>query len=427
MVYEVHLGGAIGDGLITPETFDEYLEMASAAVKTISAHREEGRYAHLTLPHETADLAEIEAVASTMRAQWTDLVVFGTGGSSLGGQALLGLTHPKLPGPKDRPRIYFLDNLDGELMAAALDRIDLRKCGFLTISKSGSTPETVAQMQAAMSRIIELGAEKYLDQHFVVLVGAGDNPLRTIATEMGLQVIEHAENLGGRFSVLANVGLIPAAVAGLDIRALRQGAKETLDAFLTTTEVRNNVPAAGAALSVAAAEVAGKNINVMFAYSERLRDFGRWFQQLWSESLGKNGKGSTPVFAAGPVDQHSQLQLYADGPKDKLFTFITYPTEGEGPLLEGALLQDKRVGYLRDHFIGDVVAAEAAATMATLRAQGHPVREFRLNGLNEQSLGALLMHFMLETEVAAHILGVDAYGQPGVEAGKLRTKEILLP
>jgi glucose-6-phosphate isomerase len=225
--------------------------------------------------------------------------------------------------------------------------------------------------------------------------------------------------------VLTNVGLLPAAVAGLDIAALRRGAGAALAPVLAGN-APGEVPAAvGAALSVALAATRGKPIAVLMAYADRLERFTRWYVQLWAESLGKAGKGTTPIAALGPVDQHSQLQLFIAGPRDKLFTVITVAAAGRGPRLDAGLAAAAGEPGFAGKTIGDLVAAQGRATAETLAKNGCPVRTFKLDRLDEASLGELLMHFMLETIIAAHLLGVDPFDQPAVEEGKVLAKRYL--
>jgi len=174
-----------------------------------------------------------------------------------------------------------------------------------------------------------------------------------------------------------------------------------------------------------AAAGAGKNITVLMAYADKLERFSRWYVQLWAESLGKDGKGTTPLGALGPVDQHSQLQLFIAGPRDKLFTVITVDTAGQGPRIDPALANRAGEADLGAKTIGDLVAAQGRATAETLARNGCPVRTIHLARLDETSLGALMMHFFLETIIAAHLIGVEAFDQPAVEEGKVLAKQYL--
>jgi glucose-6-phosphate isomerase len=248
------------------------------------------------------------------------------------------------------------------------------------------------------------------------------NGLRDLLTRFGVPMLDHDPGVGGRFSVLTNVGLLPAAVAGLDIAAIRAGAARAMAPILAKSAPAEVPSAVGAALSVALARSGGKTITVLMAYSDRLERFAKWFVQLWAESLGKDGKGTTPVGALGPVDQHSQLQLFIAGPRDKLFTVITVDTAGKGPHMAADLANLCGEPTLAGRTIGDLVAAQGRATAETLAKNGCPVRAIHVDGLDEAALGELLMHFMLETIIAAQLLGVDAFDQPAVEEGKVLAK-----
>jgi glucose-6-phosphate isomerase len=185
------------------------------------------------------------------------------------------------------------------------------------------------------------------------------------------------------------------------------------------------VPSAvGAALSIALA-ARGKNITVLMPYADKLAWLGKWYVQLWAESLGKDGKGTTPLAALGPVDQHSQLQLFIAGPRDKLFTIITVGTKGKGPRMPAELAKLCGEETLAGKTIGDLVAAQGRATAETLAKNGCPVRTFHIETVDESSLGELLMHYMLETMIAGHMLGVDAFDQPAVEEGKILAKRYI--
>jgi glucose-6-phosphate isomerase len=251
------------------------------------------------------------------------------------------------------------------------------------------------------------------------------NGLRDLLAAHQVAMLDHDANVGGRFSALTNVGLLPAAALGLDIAAIRKGAGAALAPVLAKKPAAEVPAALGAALAVSLAESKGKSISVLMAYSDRLERFTRWYVQLWAESLGKNGKGTTPVAALGPVDQHSQVQLYLGGPRDKLFTVISVASAGLGPRMDGELAKLAGESDFGGKTIGDLVAAEARATAETLAKNGCPVRSIALDRLDEASLGELLMHFMLETIIAAHLLGVDAFDQPAVEEGKVLAKKYL--
>jgi len=252
------------------------------------------------------------------------------------------------------------------------------------------------------------------------------NGLRDLLTAHKVSLLDHDPNVGGRFSVLTNVALLPAALLGLDVTAIRAGAAAALAPVLAGKPPTEVPACVGAALAVALAQTKGKSISVLMAYTDRLERFARWYVQLWAESLGKDGKGTTPVGALGPVDQHSQLQLFIAGPRDKLFTIITTGCAGRGPRMDEALAALAGEPGFAGKSIGDLIAAQGRATAETLAKKGCPVRTIAIDRLDEATLGELLMQFMLETIIAAHLLGVDPFDQPAVEEGKVLAKKYLV-
>jgi glucose-6-phosphate isomerase len=249
--------------------------------------------------------------------------------------------------------------------------------------------------------------------------------MRALAERHGLAVIDHDPDLSGRYSVLSNVGLLPAMAAGVDGAAVRAGARAVIDELMGAAEARRCPPALGAALNVALASERAVGTAVLMVYADSLASFALWFVQLWAESLGKGGNGTQPVRAVGTTDQHSQLQLYLDGPRDKLFTLVLVDRAGTGDLLRPELAGHPGLGYLAGKRLGDLMEAEQRATAEVLTRAGRPTRVIRLSRLDERSLGALLAHFMIETIIAADLLGVDAFDQPAVELGKVLTRRYL--
>jgi glucose-6-phosphate isomerase len=212
---------------------------------------------------------------------------------------------------------------------------------------------------------------------------------------------------------------------GLDVAALRAGAAEVLEPVLSGAGPQDCPPAIGAAVQVGLARHCGVSMSVLMPYTDRLRLFANWYVQLWAESLGKGGQGTTPIAAAGPVDQHSQMQLFLDGPRDKLLTIVTLEAADSGPRTDQAYAKDPLVGYLAGTSVGTLVDCEQRAAVETLIRNARPTRHIHLETLDETSMGALLMHFMLETIIAGHLLGVDPFDQPAVEESKVLTRDYL--
>lgn len=372
----------------------------------------------LDLPSRVADIPDIEKIAAEWRKKFTHIVVAGSGGSGLSGRALLRL---KLMSTK--PAFHFLENIDPHLMEDLLAHADLTKTGFLIISKSGTTVETLSQYHVLRERVEKTLGKKAVGENFIMITEPGDNPLRRSAADYGMRTFDHPSDIGGRFAILTVVGLLPAAIAGLDIKALRRGAQSVIAAMKSAPSPSGFAPALGAALQYAFIE---KHIpmTVMLPYSEKLAGFSSWYRQNWAESLGKNGKGSTPIRAVGSTDQHSQLQLYLDGPRDKFFHMIMLERAGTGPRIEVPVKAD--LAYLIGKHMGDVMAAQQKATFETLVQHHCPVRLFTLPALTEEHLGALLMHFMVEIILTAHLLDVNPFDQPAVEHSKKLAREYLL-
>jgi glucose-6-phosphate isomerase len=420
----------IGAGGVSAAALQSTIERANEALDWLRARHADGGLPLLRLPAKQDDLKAITEAGRRLADGASDVVFLGTGGSSLGGQTLAQLASVGVPGVGElraAPRVHFLDNLDAETFGATLAQLVLRTTRFVAISKSGGTAETLMQTIAALSAVKAAGLGARIGELFLGLTEPASadkkNGLRDLLAKHRVPLLDHDPGLGGRFAVLGNVGLLPAAVLGLDIAGLRAGAAASLAPVLANKPA-GQVPAAlGAALAVTLAED-GKRIAVIMPYADRLARFARWYAQLWAESLGKNGKGTTPIAALGPVDQHSQLQLFIDGPRDKLFTIVTVGDTG-GPRIDADLAALAGEPGLGGKTIGDLVAAQARATVETLAKHGCPVRGLHLQRLDEESLGALLMHCMLETIIAAHLLGVDAFDQPAVEEGKVLAKKYL--
>jgi glucose-6-phosphate isomerase len=416
----------------TPANFADVLSRTGAALDWLRARHADGKLPLLRLAERRDDIAAILGYAGVLRNGTTDVIFLGTGGSSLGGQTLAQLAGHAVPGVgafRDGPRMHFLDNLDAHSFERMLAALPLATTRFVAISKSGGTAETLMQTIAALSAAQAAGLTDRIPALFLGLTEPAKqgkrNGLRDLLTAHKISMLEHHTGIGGRFSVLSNVGLLPAALAGLDLAAIRRGAAQALAPVLAGRAAAEVPAALGAALSIGLAESKGKTISVLMAYADRLERFTRWYVQLWAESLGKDGKGTTPVGALGPVDQHSQLQLLNAGPRDKLVTVMTVGSAGQGPRIDAALAARAGEPGFGGKTIGDLVAAEGRATAETLAKNGCPVRTIHIERLDEQSLGALLMHFMLETIVGAHLLGVDAFDQPAVEEGKVLAKRYL--
>ena len=400
---------AVGPGGIDRAAFEELLPEAARALDRLRLAHTERSHPFLTLPERRDDLPALAALAGEWRRRYRRLVVLGTGGANLGGQALAAT------GPQ-RDRLLFLDNGDGDRLDRVLSAPDLDSTGFLVISKSGATAETLAQ---AMLVLDSAGSEAV-----TVVTQPGDSPARRLAARFGLPLLDHDPALGGRYSALSLVGLLPALFAGADGAAARADAHKILSEALEAPSPARSAPAVGAALAVAVMQARPAANMVLMPYGPDLHALGLWYRQLWAESLGKGGRGSTPILAPGPVDQHSQLQLFLDGPGGNLFTILEAP-DPTPRRVDAALAEEIGAGYLGGRTMGELIAAQARATAAMLADAGRPVRRLSVPAADARAVGGLMMHFMLETVVAAHLLGVDPFDQPAVEQGKVLVRRDL--
>jgi glucose-6-phosphate isomerase len=429
MLYRHDIAGCLADKVgargLDKKALDAMLARAVGIPARLKQQHDDNSLPLLRLPHRRDDLDALPPLADEFRRRFAHVLVLGIGGSSLGGQTVCALGDAGFGPRAGAPRLHFMENIDPQSFAALFASIDPAKTGILAISKSGGTAETLSQLVICLDWLRQSLGTAALGDRIIALTEPGDNPLRRLASAQGARLLEHDPGVGGRFTALSNVAALPGLIAGLDMAALREGAAEVLDAALAAANPRDSAPILGAAVSVALAEHRQVATTVLMPYVDRLAAFGLWFRQLWAESLGKDGKGTTPVRAVGAIDQHSQLQLYLAGPADKMFTLVTLEMAGQGELMPPDLAGDPALAYLAGRRMGDLIDAEQRATAATLIRNRRPTRLIQLARLDERSLGALLMHFMLETIAAAALMGVNAFDQPAVEEGKVLARQYL--
>jgi glucose-6-phosphate isomerase len=419
------LEAKVGAKGLPAAVLERELAQLDKALDKLRAWKTDGTLPILRLPERRDDLEALRPHAERF-AKFEHVVVMGMGGSSLGGKALVALKDQGFGPAKGRPKLWFMDNVDPATYAELLARLPLERTGFIPISKSGGTPETLVQLFAVLEGMEAKLGKAAFGTKVIAITEAADNPLRRLANRLGATVFEHDPKVGGRYSALSLVGLLPAMIAGVDCVALREGAASVLEPVLAANEAKGLAPAIGAALSVGLSRERGINMTVMMPYVDRLDTFAFWYRQIWAESLGKDGMGTTPIRAMGTVDQHSQVQLYLGGPSDKLFTLLIQDTAGKGTrLTPGVLGGDQALAYLTGHTMGDLLLAEADATAATFVKAGRPTRVIRIPTVDERVMGALMMHFTLETIFAAELWGIDAFDQPAVEDAKVLTRQYL--
>jgi glucose-6-phosphate isomerase len=418
--------GQIGSGGLDDSVLDELLGRLGPAIGRLKAAQAAGAMPFLSLPSARDDLETLAPIARHYQRRFDDVLVLGTGGSSLGSRALYEMADQEADHLRRAPKLHIVTNVDPFVWDRMIRQLDYRKTGIVVISKSGGTTETMMQFLSLLPVVLEQIDADELPRIVTLITEPGDNPLRRLGARFGLPVLDHDPKVGGRYSVLSVVGMLPTLIAGLDAVETREGAQAVLDqAFDAQSDPAGCPAAVGAAVSIGLQRHHGIAATVMLAYSDRLGSLARWYRQLWAESLGKAGQGTTPVYATGPVDQHSQLQLWLDGPPDKMFTVMGGPREGEGRGIDPSLADDGRLSYMHGRTMGDLMDASRRATAETLAAAGRPVRRIDLERIDERAMGALMMHFMLETVLAADLMGVDPFDQPAVEKGKVLIRRYL--
>ena len=389
-------------------------------LKKIS-NRKQGFY---TVIDDAAKVKKINAFADSVAGKYTDIVILGIGGSALGAiclkQSLKHLFENELKDLSPAPRLHILDNIDPALISDFEDLVDSTKTLFIVITKSGTTPETLAQYSYYSHKIYQ--KKLYPRDHFVFITELKNNPLRQIAREENITCFSIPENVGGRFSVMTAVGLLPAKLIGIDIEKLLLGAREMRDRFLST-DITLNLPYQ---LALAQYHLAkkGKKINVLMPYSQKLIRFADWYRQLLAESIGKQGIGITPVNALGVTDQHSQSQLYNEGPNDKLLMFIN--VENLGPCMPIPTMIKKPANFFPEGLtFNRLMHTEMEGTITALTKNNRPNITINVPEVDEFFLGQLLMLFMGATAFLGEFFKINAYNQPGVELSKVITKELL--
>jgi glucose-6-phosphate isomerase len=399
----------------------EVLPKLEKTHKSLQTHLQKKSLPLLSIPYEREDITALKDIALRIQDDYADVVVLGTGGSSLGAQALIPLADKK-----KAQRLHFPDNIDPKTFDVLLRSLNLKDTIFIVISKSGGAAETMMQCLTALQKIETEVDKSAIKNHFLIVTEPKKSSLRLLADHYGIPVLDHPPKLGGRFSVLSVVGLLPAMIAGINPYDIREGAVRVLDRLQETDTPDTFAPAIGAAINYLLAIKKGKNTSIMMPYVDDLQPFSFWYRQLWAESLGKSGNGTLPANALGAVDQHSQLQLYLDGLKDKLFTVIVASMENKGTILKGDFENiDKNLSYLKGATMGDLMEAEQRATIDTLIHNQCPTRVMEIPDLTPDFMGMLMMHFMLETIYTADLYGVNPFNQPAVEEGKILAKKYL--
>lgn len=412
----------IGDGGVSDKEIEALSDRLDPLRKKIKEWTESDIPTFLNLPHKS-NLEAIKERGQAIAGQFSNTIVFGIGGSSLGGEMLV----KTLGASKPKNTVSFYDNVDPSTMTA-LESVDWNETLLLVVSKSGNTAEVLSQFLTTLPTMEHELGHKKASKHTLIITENKEGALYKLAEELNIEVIEHPP-VGGRFSVLSVVGLLPAYIGGVDIAGVMEGARAMAARCMEDDILKNPAFHNGAAQYLHAER--NRTISVVMPYADNLRFVVNWFRQLWAESLGKideggNHKGLTPTEAHGVTDQHSQLQLLLEGPDDKLVTFITDPgVRFRGRRVPLRFKDIPAIAPLAGHTIGELFISELKATRTTLSRRGRPNRTLALLERDAYALGELIILLEMETVVVAELMGVNAFDQPAVEESKILTREYL--
>ncbi len=413
---------AVGDHGASKDELAKLAPRLEKSRDTVLKDWESGKQGWLGVPDEAHLADEVQATADFfLKKRMKTCLVIGIGGSDLGARA----AYAALGSAKGGMRLLFAGgNTDPVELSRVLADLDPRSTVVNIVSKSGDTVEPMASFLVIRDLFRKkLGAKRHRE-HIVATTDLEKGAMNKLTTEEGYAMLPVPNNIGGRFSVLSPVGLFPLACAGVDIKAMLRGAKQVRDRFVKQDASKNDA-CAYAALQYLADFHRGQSVQVLMPYSAQLAETGKWFRQLWAESLGKKrspmddeGVGPTPVAALGATDQHSQVQLYMEGPRDKTVTFIEVKNFAADVRIPAGAKDVAPLAYLAGTPLSKIIHAERAATAKALKEAGRPNATLTIPTVSPESLGALFLFFEIATGVAGGLYGIDPYDQPGVEAGK---------
>lgn len=422
---------------IDSQCIDDFTVQAKLANKALQNKRGTGWLGWMELPYNQDQIvADIEATAAKIREQFNTFVVLGIGGSALGPiavqQALNHMHYNELSDAKrNGPKFYVEDNIDPERMQSLLDIIDVEHTCFNVISKSGKTAETMSQYLIITDLLKKAVGDKWAE-HIVATTDQKNGNLIKMAHEHNFKLFYIPASVGGRFSELCPVGLLPAAVCGIDIKAMLEGAK-AMDQRCKTDVLWQNPALLQAVIQYIAIEEMGININVMMPYADSLKYIADWHCQLWAESIGKNvtrkgravNVGQTPTKALGVTDQHSQLQLYTEGPYDKIITLIKVENFRSNTDIPHGCEEYPSVSFLGGKSLNQLIEAERQGTAYALLKSGRMNQTIIMPEVNAYTIGQLLYYFQMATAYIGELYDIDAFNQPGVEESKIASYAVL--
>lgn len=392
--------------------------LESCKIKIQEAHdamasRRHAGLQFLDLPdRDTSDILEM---GRQIRGEADFFLLLGIGGSALGPKAIVEALSP-FHNLRGSPRVFIYDNTDPETLSSILSLVDLKRTTVNVISKSGGTAETAAAFMILWDRMKAALGEKAAGR-FVATTDPVSGTLRKFSEQKGLLTLPIDRGVGGRYSVLSPVGLLTAAVIGADVQGLLAGARDMRQSCSNYDLWQNPAYMFGTCFFLMNTEEK-RNINVIIPYSDRLRSLSEWFCQLWSESLGKEGKGMTPYPSIGTTDQHSQLQLWMEGPEDKVIAFVRPEGYSSDFMIPEGFSDIEGINYLSRHMLSELIRSEEESTELALAKKGRPNMTLRLPSVDAYHLGQLFMFFEIATAFTGLLMGIDPFNQPGVEESK---------
>lgn len=422
---------------ITKTQLKTLAEKTSPLIAKLNKERKQAKTPYRDLPYNNQTIKKVKELTNQLKDNCENLVVLGIGGSALGNIALQTALNPYMHNLDDKqrrgPRLFVLDNIDPSQFNSFLKWVDdkLEKTIFNVITKSGQTAETASQFLIIRKLLLDKLGPKALKTHIVITTDPQEGPLRKIASDESLPSLEIPHGVGGRFSVLSTVGLFSAAMCKIDIDSLLQGARD-MDTKVSSENFYENPAAIIAAINYHFYNH-GKKISVMFPYSYALKDLADWFRQLWAESLGKEKNlagnevhiGPTPINALGATDQHSQLQLYREGPNDKLFTFLQVNNFDSNPKIGPAPDCTPQFDFLAGADLAKLLNSEKYATEYALLQDKRPCLTIIFDRINPYTVGQFIYLFEVATSLTGALFEINPYDQPAVQLGKEATFAIM--
>ncbi len=425
-------------GLNISEEFAAYKDQIAHIIADLNKRKDKpGQWLQwMNLGYSEETVWYVKEYAALVENRFDNILVLGIGGSALGGLAVTeALLKPywNLLTKEQRngiPRIFFLDNIDPDSMNGLLDILDLKKTLVNVITKSGSTAETMSQFMVVKDRLEKELGDDYR-KNIVATTDKKTGILRQISEQEGYKTFVVPDDVGGRFSVFSAVGLLPFALVGIDVDEITNGIKD-MDLALKNTDINENIAAQNALIQYLMDTKKGKHLSVMMPYSSRLKYVADWYAQLWAESLGKDQDlqgnhvhiGQTPIKALGVTDQHSQIQLYNEGPNDKIINFIRVE-EFDTTLDIPKIFEYTGIGYLGGKTMNELLNAEADSTKVSLSDYARPTVTIILPKVDGYNVAQLLYMLEVQTAIAGELYNINTFNQPGVEQAKNYTYALM--